>query len=560
MGLSKNFSRTAASLGTAGAIHLVASAAGVPPFISGVAAGAELARMALGFVSPYALGNFRAYGPDAADNASRNGDLSPTSMARLISHRDDGSGRALTANDYLARFISPEQEKRSPDIMVPGGAASLLQNRGTFDRFVAPGQERRALDSAYDYGRIRAEIDTLADRHRDYSGLDKPTDPQAGLPLQTIRDREGRILMQGAAVSPEALIAQKLKEAETTTDPTKKVVNLAGADLEGMSFKGFKFTNVDLRGANMAKCEIEDCKFENVDAEGLNLKGARLRNSHFENVNLNGFIGDDKTKFQNCTMLNVHMAGAEAPGVKFEGIRAENLNIANADFSGSSWTDIQVHNMWARGAKLEGAKLGDFHVAGPDSNFDDVKMNGAQVNDASFGRPGQGLSMRNLQAANSTWSNVQFNAADLSGANFTNVWFRHGVDMRDVITPQGPMNMDGANLTGLIAGPQAKIAAASLTYGEGANQVMMRTQGGAPMIFDGTGQIENLYKVARTNNLSYIHIREVDGIAIDPVTGKELSEQISAPGLVQHRRAPKPTMAGPAPPSPFGRKKDTPWG
>jgi uncharacterized protein YjbI with pentapeptide repeats len=358
--------------------------------------------------------------------------------------------------------------------------------------------------------------------------------------LQTIRDNEGRVLMQGHAQSAEALIAQKLSEADKATDPAKKVVNLAGANLDGLNFKGFNFTNVDMRGASMKGCEVENCKFENVDAEGIDLRGTKIRGSHFENVNLNRFAGDKDTKFSYVSMANVHMVGAEAPGVKFEHIRAENLNIAGADFKGSEWTDVQAHNLWARDVKMDGAKLGNFHVAGPDTNFDGAHLTGAKVHNASFGTPGNGISMRGLQAEGSEWTDTQFNNSDLSGANFSNAWFKRGVDMRNLVTPHGPINMDGATLTGLKAGPQCKIQATTLVYGEGADQVVMRTKNGMPMVFNGTDDIEKLHKVARSNNLSNIRISD-DGAAIDPISGKELSEQINAPGLVQARK-PKPSL------------------
>jgi len=64
-----------------------------------------------------------------------------------------------------------------------------------------------------------------------------------------------------------------------------------------------------------------------------------------------------------------------------------------------------------------------------------------------------------------------------------------------------------------------------------------------------------LHRVARTNNLSFIQIRENDMAAIDPQTGRTLSEQEQRM-TNQVQRRPKPAMA-PSPMMP-GRRKQ-PW-
>jgi uncharacterized protein YjbI with pentapeptide repeats len=560
-GLTQRFGKTAASVG---AVELIAAAAGVPTYISAPLAMAEVARATLGFVSPYSLGNYRQFDADATDNYSRNGNLPMTSMARLGTRRGDGAGgnRDFGAQAYLSQFVSPEQEVREAGMVVQGTAGAALQGQSTFRRYVAPGQEQRQVGAEYDYGRLRAEIDTLATQYRDFSGLDKPADPNAGLPIQTIRDNEGRVLMQGAAESPEALIAQKLGEAERSSDPAKKVVNLAGANLEGLNFKGFNFTNVDMRGANMSKCEIDNCKFENVDAEGINLKGTKIRNTHMENMNLNGFLGDKDTKLSGVTMVGVHMNNAEAPGITMENIRGEQISAAGANFKGAKISDFRVHNLWAPEIDLSGAQIGGFHISGPESNLDEAKFVKATVNDASFGEPGQGIPMRGLQAQGSTWSNSQFNNSQLDGSHFDGAVFKTNVDMRNVTTRQGPISMNGADVSGLTAGPECKIKASWLICGQGADRVTMSTQNGQEMLFDGTADIQKFHRIARSNNLSDVRITE-DLSVIDPITGRHLSEQINAPGLVQQAQRPKPRPAllnDPFAGGPSFKKKDQPWG
>ena len=547
------------------ALHLVSAVAGVPSFIATPLQAAEAVRAAIGFISPYAYGNYQAPDANATDNHARNGHLPLTSFARMVPRErggdQQGGGRSLGGFNYLNQFIAPGQETRQLHALQGGtiNAGGLVnQSRAVGATSGLARQETRDF-SQYDAGRIRAEIDTLGDKYRDHGMDTRPQDPNAGLPIHTIRDHEGRILMQGHAQSVEHLIAIKMAEAERATDPSKKVVNLAGANLGGMKldFKGFNFRNVDMRGADLSGNSFNECRFENCDMQGANLKGVRIENSYMENVNLNGFVGDDKTMFKNSALMNVHMQGAHAPQIKFENIRAENLNMAGAYMPGASITNMHVTNLWAPEINLEGATIGGLHVRGPDSSLEDAKLNRVTLNDSSFGQPGQGINMRGIQMERSVQSDVQYNNSDLSGARMAGSDFKHGVDMRHVVTPRGPIDVDNSNLTGLTAGRDAKLKATQFTYGEGADKVSMRTLGGEEMVFDGTADIERLHRVARTNNLSFIQIRENDMAAIDPQTGRVLSEQEQRmTNQAQLQRRPKPAMA-PSPMMP-GRRKQ-PW-
>jgi uncharacterized protein YjbI with pentapeptide repeats len=536
-GLVSTFSGVVAGVVTSVAL----TAAGVPSqAVAAVEAidAAKTARSVVAYDSPYKLGDYK-------------GSLSPTSMARLVSTRGEGSGsRSFAIDDgYLAKYTgAAAQETRDPSTARGSMALGQLQGQSKVGRFITPGQETRDW-SQYDAGRIRAEIDTLADRHRDYGGYEnKPQDPNANLPMQVVRDLEGKVIMQGRAESVEHLIAQKLMEAERATDPAKKVVNLAGADLgdQKLDFRGFNFKNVDLRGANMAGCAFTDCKFENVDMHGANLKGARFDKCHLENVNMNEFVGDHKTAFKNCTLQNVHMEDAVAPQIKFEGIRAENLNMARANFDGSSWSDVQISNLWAPGVKLNGAKLGDFHVIGRDSNMDGAELNNATIHNASFGTSEHGIRMRGISAQNSHWSDVQFNKSDLSGADFTRAVFQR-VDMRNVVTPEGPMQMREANITGLEAGPDAKFRAFKAQY-DGVTMFPAED-----FVFKGTDPIRRAAKAAIDAGVNVANITTADGLTEQELAARQAH---NGPQVVQRRPQ---MMPGMAPIMPGMKRRDTPW-
>lgn len=517
--------------------------------VAGLVASAATTAM-VAFTSPYTLGDYSGDNP-----------LSPTSVARLMVDR---SGDARGGRDFgvdptvMAELMGVAiQETRNvantPNMqgMVGAtiGATSGLANRDK----VFPKQESRDL-SQYDAGRIQAEIAELADRYRDHGYDTKPKDEASGLPMQEIKDAQGNILMRGRAESVEALIATKMAEAETTNDPSKKIVNLAGAQLDDrtlgrpLKLDGFNFKNADMRGINLGGAQIKDCGFENCDMQGANLKNVQFNLCSFQNVNMNEFVGDSKTKFSNCGMQNVHMADAQAPEVKFENIRAERLNIAGANFAGSSWTHVHVENLWGRDANMNGAKLGDFHVTGRESNLDGWKLNGATIHNASFGTPQYGISMKGMEAQNSTWSDVQFNASDLSGSDFTRGVFTR-VDMRKVVTPQGPMEMREANLTGLNAGPEAKFTAFKATH---SGITMMPKE---DFVFRGTAPIERAAHAAIAVRSDIANITSADG-----TTTQELEVQNTAQMQQQMMAKKRMQMAMAPAPSPFGRKKDQPWG
>lgn len=498
--------------------------------------------------TPYKAGGYEGHQP-----------LSPLSVARIIDKDGNGGGRSFGVDPGVLASIAGVASQETRDVRnVPSAQGLMTATVGATAGLAArnkiqPTQELRDLRE-YDPGRLQAEIAELADRHRGHGYDTRPKEEASGLPMQVIRNAEGEILMKGRAESVEHLIAIKMEEAATTNDPNKKVVNLAGAQLDErtlgrpLRLEGFEFKNVDMRGANLQGASIKDCKFQNCDMEGISLKNVQMNLCSFNNVNMNRFEGDNKTKFENCAMQNVHMAGASAPGIKFDNIRADKLNIQGADFSGSNWSHVHVENLWARDAKLNGAKVGDFHVKGRECNLDGLKLNNATVHNASFGTPQQGISMRGLEAQNSTWSNVQFNKSDLSGADFTRATFTR-VDMSKVVTPMGPMQMREANLTGLTAGPDARLMAYKATH-SGITMVPSEN-----FVFNGTGPIERAAKAALSVKSEVANITSADGATTQELEARQAMNIQQQNQMLLKRR--QMEMA----PSPYNRnkKKDTPW-
>lgn len=438
--------------------------------------------------------------------------------------------------------------------------SAYLQQTGLTAALGAVKQEKRIDNLAklaeYDPGRVQGEIAELRARFPDRPGMEAK-DPKEDLPTIQIRGEDGRILLQGKAESVEHLIALKLKEAATSTDPSKQTVNLAGAQLdEGtlgrkLDFKGMNFQNLDLRGANLGGAKFEDCQFKNVDMEGAGLKGATFNLCHFENVNLAGFVGDKKTRFENSSMSNVDMSYAEAPGVQFDNIRAEYLNMQHGNFAGASIQNMKVDNLWAPEINLDGAQIGSLQISGQHSSLEGAKLNRAEIGQSTFGTREQPINMKGIKAQHSTWTDCTLNA-DVSKGDFTGSSFTR-VDMRNASTPEGPMIVQDANLTGLDAGAAVKMRASRVRC----DNVTMQVKDNVEMTFNGTADIHKAFELAKTAGLNHIELRPngESFAAYDPDTGKQLGAE-AAPAAV--RRKPAPQMLPEfKPPSPYGKRKST---
>jgi len=494
------------------------------------------------FVSPFNL-DYAANDPDI-ELAASHVPLSPLSPARK-SGTFTGSGGGGKEYGFAGigrafKGLAESQETRQDN----------LGKKPAADAKTTPGNSRRdaltaaELDSLkqYDFGRIQAEMQEWAMRFPDKAGMEVKK-PEDNMPMQVIRDHDGNILMKGRAESVEHLIAIKLEEAAKSTNPDKKIVNLAGAQLDErtlgrpLQFQGFNLQNVDLRGANLAGASFKDCQIKNVDMSGAGLKGTTFEQCHIENVSMAEFVGDKKTAFRNSSIQNVDMSYAVAPQIQFENIRGDHINMQGAEFQGAKISNMHVENLWAKEANLEGAKIGDMHVVGKFSSFQDAKLNGASVGSSSFGRPDQPIDMRGMQAQNSVWNNVSI-SGDLSRADFTGADFVKNVDMRNVKTPEGPMEMGRANLTGLTAGPDAKLRADGAQY-EG---ITMRPA--EDFVFSGTDPIKRAANEAMSAGKLEANILTEDGA----------TREAQQAGLVQQRRMQQQMAMAPQPPSPYKKR------
>lgn len=511
------------------------------------------------YISPYVQRHvpyISAGHPLAGGDISVSGGRPPSNFINW-SDREGNAGRGGYAPDNPGWYLlgaTVAQETRAD------GLSAYLPQTGIAAALGAVKQEKRFENLArlaeYDPGRVQGEIAELRSRFPDRPGMEAK-DPKEDLPTIKIRGEDGRVLLQGKAESVEHLIALKLKEAATSTDPSKQTVNLAGAQLdEGtlgrkLEFKGMNFQNLDLRGANLGGARFEECQFKNVDMQGAGLKGSTFNLCHFENVNLSGFVGDKKTRFENSSMSNVDMSYAEAPGVKFDNIRAEYLNMQGGNFAGASIQNMKVDNLWAPQVNLEGAQIGSLQISGQHSSLEGAKLNRAEIGQSTFGTRDQPINMKGIEAQNSTWTDCAVNA-DVSKADFTGAAFTR-VDMRNASTPEGPMIVQNADLTGLDAGAAVKMRASRVKC----ENVTMQVKDNAEMTFNGTADIHKAFGQANRAGLNHIELRPNGESfdAYDPDTGKKLGAE-AAPAAVRRKPTPQPLPEF-RPPSPYNKRNSS---
>jgi uncharacterized protein YjbI with pentapeptide repeats len=489
--------------------------------------------------TPYTFGDYAGNNP-----------ASPLSAARYNDKADEGRRGLMGAFGLLGALGLPLQETRAHPLNGPnpiqlsdagakgyvsragGLTAGLYANKDAAARLKSVQESRLdaigpRLADEYDSSRIQAILAAGDDYWRNKAAVASQTAGQnTNLPVQKILAKDGTVLLQGHARSKEELIANAVKEAETSSDPRKKVVNLNGADLTGLNFKDMALTNISMRGANIKGTTFENCKLENVDMAEIQ--------------------ADHTTKISKSLLRNVDMSGADAPGIQLEHIRGEFVNMAGANMAGARWSDVKIENLWAAEINLNNAQLGTVTITGPYSSFKDAQMHGAKVSMSQFGDVNRGIDMSGIKATHSTWSDVKFHQSDMSGSDFSSGTFTR-VDMSRVYTKPGyPMTFDKANITGLTVGRGAELTADKAIK----DGITLRPV--ENFVFRGTEPLDRAVDAAIVAGAAEASIKNAHG---DTDLEQVQRAQLVQPQHLQQQR-PKPNLLmQPAAPSPFSNGK-----
>lgn len=134
------------------------------------------------------------------------------------------------------------------------------------------------------------------------------------------------------------------------------IINLSGADLEGVDvseidFRGADLSGVDFRGADLSEANLNGVNLSGADLSGANLRGANLRGANFTGVSIseaNFFSADlSGADFRSTTELNfdssgniasrTYKAGPYFSGVIFQFANLEGAYFESIDFNGVSF-------------------------------------------------------------------------------------------------------------------------------------------------------------------------------------------------------------------------------
>ena len=388
-------------------------------------------------------------------------DLTPLTTRAMI------EGGALTDQNRIHgldfRGWSPTPKAGARRILSPsvnGGAFPGIAGRSR------TATQARAFSGLRIEQEIRDNIGKTRSRYAEERAYEHGMDRENPRPAQefSVRDRDGNVILKGEATSVADLIAKKSEEARKKGEAP---VSLANADLRNVEFKGTDLGFVDMRGANLAGAKFLGCKMNRVDMSGADMRNTLIDGCEMDDVRMTGFVGNEKTKFSNSSMNLVAMNGAFAPGVKMENIAAEKLDIAGSDFRNAVMTNIYAKDLWAEQVNLNGAHIGMMAVEGEHSSFRNAQMMKAELTQVSFGTQKQGINMEGLNAAGATLYAVNFNSSNISGMSLEYATMKADVDMKDAITRDNPVKLEGTDVTGLETGPKMAIQADTIKNDKG---------------------------------------------------------------------------------------------
>ena len=137
----------------------------------------------------------------------------------------------------------------------------------------------------------------------------------------------------------------------TVEEAVKKNVNLFGADLNRVNFKG-----ADLEGANLEGADLTGSIFEGANLEGAYLKGTDLYCANFEGANLKG-ANLKCAELRYANLEGANLEGANLKGANFYLADLEGANLKGANLKGANLTGAKF-----KGANLEGADLEDANL------------------------------------------------------------------------------------------------------------------------------------------------------------------------------------------------------
>lgn len=255
----------------------------------------------------------------------------------------------------------------------------------------------------------------------------------------------------------QAMAASLLHAAKVDWKPSVKVVNLAGAYLEGVDWAGVELTsvnrrklvdlsNTDLRAANLngakldgvmarracfRRAQLRDASMEMIEAEDANFQGAILSSARglraeFTGADLSHAVADSSSflhaHFTGANLTSASFAFSTLRGAIFTDANLDLVDFSSADLEAALLPQLQLSTCSFRGAQLSRANLTQSNLEGV--NFEDAILANAKLTDALL----TGTTIRNGDLRNANlqgaglgeinWENCDLRDADFTGASF----------------------------------------------------------------------------------------------------------------------------------------------
>jgi uncharacterized protein YjbI with pentapeptide repeats len=209
-------------------------------------------------------------------------------------------------------------------------------------------------------------------------------------------------------------------------DNPSVVLELDGANLEGIQLQDAKLSPATLRKANMSNSTISDADLTNARMDGADFSGATAIKTEMARASLRGATLE-ASRFLECNAIGCDFTNALCKSASFN-----KAILDSAILTSSNWSS----------ATLDGASMQS--VSGDRANFTDASMQGARINKASF----RAAIMRRARLHSVDAEDVIFTHANLRGATLIGAALARA-DLRGIDSRGGGWAMadvDGAHI------------------------------------------------------------------------------------------------------------------
>jgi len=286
-------------------------------------------------------------------------------------------------------------------------------------------------------------------------------------PRDLVRTVAASVATDAASVS---LLVESMRQPELNTQPMLASV-LACADInwiphaedarcyEGAYLDGAHWPEADLRLANfmdaslsrihLDHADLQQARFHKSKLASAMLRGAKLKWAHFVRTDLSradlSHADAELTEFTHASLAHAKLIGTNLAYAQFHTANLSHANFSEArlsnanlfgsecletDFSRADFTKAHLNELDLRTAKLDGANFEAAHLSKANLEYvtlPDAKMPGVDFSEAWLtGSILMGAILREADLSHAGLAEIEWEYADLRGANLTGVSFHLG--------------------------------------------------------------------------------------------------------------------------------------